>query len=205
VSDNELRRRYEGGLSRRVEAGPAVSIDELESLVAGRLEEGEALRVLDLVMSDRALRAEYEMLRAVSAAGKPRVPQRGRSWVMGIGLAASLLLAAGLWQVLDRLPRPGPVVRGGDSAVELLEPTEGSDVRAPVVLRWRHVEGARVYRVEILNAQGEVALTRSVPDTLLTVPRGELPAAGSYRWWVEARLPPGDVQSTLRGFTLQAP
>lgn len=204
MTDDELRRQYQGGLTRRAAMTPEMSVEQVEALAAGRLPEAEALRLLDQIMADEGLRAEYELLRAIHAAGRSSTAHR-RRWQLGVGIAATFLLAT--VGVLAYVGTRGDraETRGADSAVELLAPEEQTPAVIPFTLAWRPVAGAVGYRVELLAEDGTVTLTRTVGDTVLVLTAGEAPASGTYQWWVEARVPSGHVRSTLRRLTLQGP
>lgn len=220
MSDDELRRLYQGALKRR-SGGAGPSLEELEALAAGRLSEQESLRLLDLVMANDQLRAEFELLRSVHVASEgkgPAVPgtrpggmpgraapaPARRSRYLALGLAASLLLAVGLWYGLGA-GDAAEQTRGADSTVELHAPGAGSVARPPVVLAWAPVEGASSYRVELVNADGVVVLTRQTPDTAIALLPEHGLAPGAYHWWVEAQVPAGHLRSALREVRLQAP
>lgn len=216
MSDDDLRRLYQGALGRRSgRDGP--SLEQLEALAAGRLGEEEALRLLDQVMARDDLRAEFAMLRSVDLAGHPEglagpeaatgraAFRRGsRSRYVGLGLAASLLLAVGLWYGLDARDT-ALQMRGVDSTVELRSPEAGSAARVPVLLAWAPVEGATSYRVELVNDAGATVLTRDTPDTAMTLLPEDGLTPGAYHWWIEARVPAGHVRSSVREVRLQAP
>lgn len=220
MSDDELQRLYQGALKRRSGgAGPA--LEQLEALAAGRMSEEESLRLLDQVMANDQLKAEFELLRAVHMAGAgegPAVPGTRpggipgraapapvrRPWYLGLGLAASLLLAVGLWYGLGA-GDAAEQTRGADSTVELHAPGAGSAARVPVLLAWAPVEGATSYRVELVNDSGATVLTRHTPDTAITLVPEDGLAPGAYHWWIEAQVPAGHVRSTVREVKLQGP
>lgn len=221
MSDDELRRLYQGALGRR-SGGPGPSLEQLEALAAGRLGEEESLRLLDVVMARDDLRAEYAMLRSVHLASQPHGPaMQGRrpgeiagraapvaarrSWYLGVGLAAALLLAVGLWYGRGGAGDTVEQMRGADSTLLLHTPEAGSAVPVPVLLAWAPVEGATSYRVELVNDAGAAVLTRQTPDTTITLRAEDGLAPAAYRWWVEAQVPSGHVRSVLREVRLQAP
>jgi hypothetical protein len=220
MSDEELRRLYQGALARR-SGGSGPSLEQLEALAAGRLGEQESLQLLDQVMAREDLRAEYDMLRAVHLAGQGEdlavparpgaIPSRAapgasrRPWYLGLGLAASFLLAVGLWYGLGGKGDTPEQMRGAEAPVELHSPAAGSAARVPVVLAWAPVDGATSYRVELVNDAGAVVLTRETTDTATTLVPEDGLAPGAYRWWVEAQVPTGHVRSVLREVRLQAP
>lgn len=221
MTDDQLRRHYQAALRRR-SGGDGPSLEQLEALAAGRLGEEESLRLLDLVMARDDLRAEYAMLRSVHLASQgedptmpgvrpgaipgrtaPKAPRR--SWYLGLGLAASLLLAVGLWLGRHRAGETGEQMRGTDSTMALHSPEAGSTMRLPVVLTWAPVEGASSYRVELFGDAGATVLTRQTPDTTITLLADDGLVPGAYHWWVLAQVPAGQVRSALREVKLQAP
>lgn len=222
MSDDELRRLYRGALGRR-SSGAAPTLEQLEALAAGRLGEEESLKLLDVVMARDDLRAEYAMLRSVHLAGRPddaaapvarpgTIPGRvahaaplRRSWYLGLGLAASLLLALGLWYGRNGAGDAAELMRGADSTLELHSPEAGGAAQVPVVLAWGPVKGATSYRVELVNDAGATVLTREAADTTTTLMARDGLPGGTYHWLVEARVPAGLVRSALREVTLQAP
>lgn len=220
--DDELRRFYQAAVGRRSQgAGP--SLEQLEALAAGRLGEEESLRLLDQVMARDDLRAEYAMLRSVHLAGQSddlvgpgvrpgAIPGRiasptrpRRAWYLGVGVAASLLLAVGLWLGRGGASDPVDQVRGAASTIELHAPAAGGTARMPVVLAWGPVGGATSYRVELVNDAGATVLVRDTPDTTTTLMVQDGLPGGAYHWLVEARVPAGNVRSALREVRLQAP
>ncbi len=204
MTDDALRRHYQGGLARRTNPTPSVTLEQLEALAGGRLREAEALNLLDQVMADEGLRAEYEVLRAVHVAGRAAAARRRRLQV-GLGVAAGLLLAVTGVLSLRGVGPTGVGLRGTDSAVELQEPEEDAPTTLPVTLIWHPVEGATAYRIELVTDEGVVALMRSTSDTVLVLDEGDALASGTYRWWVEARIPSGHARSPLRRLTLRGP
>jgi hypothetical protein len=122
-----------------------------------------------------------------------------RRWRTPLAAAAALTLAAGLfWQNrgtggLEPLPPPqdgGPT----RSAVELLNPVGDQRVTAAtpparLVFRWRPVDGAATYRVELSDVTGRVLWNSEVVSPEANVPaalRESLTTRVRYLWTVTA-------------------
>lgn len=134
--------------------------------------------------------------------------RRRRAWrwsVAGAAVAASVLMAVALYRAPEPPPASGGVapdtagstvddVRAGAGreAPVLLAPEAGQQVGdgAPVTFRWAAVKGAIQYRVQVLNADGEVAWSAVTGATSVEF-RQRLDDAGPYYTWVSAELPDG--------------
>ena len=203
MNDDELRRRYQAGLARRVGGDPRLTLEQLEALVEHRLPEDEAVAALDRVMAEEGLRREYELLRSIRAAREAGAS----NWIKPtvLALAAGLAAIVAITSLRGIRDDASTTMRGAESAVQLRSPAGGSTARVPVLLAWAPVEGATSYRVELVNDAGATVLTRQTPDTAITLlPEDGLPPA-AYRWWVKAEVPAGQVRSEFREVRLQAP
>ncbi|MGE0442012.1 MAG: hypothetical protein AB7S39_16105 [Gemmatimonadales bacterium] len=202
MNDEELRRGYRDALRGRPgdEVARGVSLEQIEALAAGRLPEPEAMALLDRVMADDRLRAEFELLRSVHEAA---VQAPSRRWVAPVVLAATVVVAVG-GAILTR-PRGGdpPRVRsGGVVAVALLAPAEDASLPRPVVLTWRPVADAVRYGVEVLDEAGTVVFTGTTRDTLVALPDSVLAGGARYRWLVSATTPLVVVRAAPRSFSV---
>jgi hypothetical protein len=203
TDETRLRAWYTEALARRAggEAGEP-DPEALDALAAGRLDDAQALPLLDRVMSDPGLLREYEMLRAIHAAGHRRSFAAPR-W---LALAAALTII-GSATVVWRATRSGDspaAVRGG-AAVVLVAPPPDAAVVEPVRLAWRAVPAAVRYVVEVTDAEGRAVMREETPDTVLAIPPGLLAAGSAYQWWVEARTPAGPVRSNPRRLAIAPP
>ena len=107
-------------------------------------------------------------------------------------LLLMLLVAVGLGRFALKSSSDDELVRGATAggAVTLLSPP--AEVRAgmPLFFAWRPVADARRYRLEVLNAAGEVALEAETTDTLIASEMARQLAPGDYHWWVTALVSP---------------
>jgi hypothetical protein len=206
TDDERLRRRYQAALARQP-AGldPRPEPEELAELATGRLPEDRALALLDRVMADPTLRAEYEVLRATHAAAgtRPARPPAPR-WML---LAAGLTLAAAgtlTWRVLSR--EPIAVVRG-TSPITLAVPADGDRLAGPIRLAWRTHPNALRYQLTVVAEDGGAVVAALVTaDTATTLAADAVVAGASYRWWVEATTAIGETgRSAARRFTVAPP
>jgi hypothetical protein len=163
--------------------------DALLAALRGEGAEGQRLRVLDRALQCDACRREMALLHAVSE--PPRRAVVARPWVRttSLAIAASALLAVGLYGVRRRDGRD-EVTRAGPAELTLVAPAPGSVRGDSVAFVWRPVAGAFEYTLEVDAADGAVLLTRSGADTAVVAP---LPGAalGELRWSVRARLDDG--------------
>jgi hypothetical protein len=217
MSDARLRQLYALGSANRAGAAATVehaSPEDILALVQRSLPEAQRLETLDHVMACAECRREFDLLRAVEAAGGERTTQvrpLPSAWrrTVPYALAASLALVVGTeaWRRSDSA-RLGEeqVMRGDGSGVTVVSP--GGEVAAgePLTFAWRPVAGARRYDLEVLNADGNVVFSAETRDTVVTGARPEtiLPGA-EYRWWVRAVLDDGaQPRSEPRSFRVVA-
>lgn len=199
--DERLRRIYRGALDRQPPlAGPAPTPEELEALAGGRLTGDPATQLLDRVMADPRLQAEFELLRATHVAGRqlsrPLVP-RWLAVAAVVTLTASGLLTWRAWRT------DGPTVVRGGTTVALAAPVAAASVAPPVRLVWRSVPNALRYRLEVIDDAGAAIVSTILPDTSLVLAPGQVTAGASYRWWIEVSLSAGgSARSEVRRFTV---
>jgi anti-sigma factor RsiW len=199
MNDEALRTAYQAAVSGRSGSRPTCPTpDAINALVAGEGSEADRLSVLRHVMECDACRREFELLRAVHAAGPQSRPVRR---FHSFALAASVLVLVGLGTVVwTRVNTPANDTRRGKAAqVELVRPAAGAIVTPPLALVWHSVTGAQDYTAELLTPNGRLTRAWTTPDTSLTVPTAgdSGVAAGSYAWWVRAHLPDGSEQHSL--------
>ena len=207
MSVARLQELYAQALARRT--GPAegcVPPEELLALVRKQGDEARRLQTLDHVMGCADCHREFELLRALEAAGaNRREPVTVRSIsrrVMPFALAASLLLAVGVGLVMRN--RESDVTRGGRSALVLLTPPSEVAPAQPVTFSWRASPGTQRYRLELLDRNGGVVFSQLTPDTSLTLPAELLPPGSSYRWWVRDATPGSAIASSLRALRVRS-
>jgi len=134
-------------------------------------------------------------------------------WSM-ISAAAGLALVAVIqfWP-LRTAPAPATLpaeVRsepGQSVEVQLLSPKEGSIVgREQIGFRWREVDGAIYYEIQLLTAEGDVLWEGRTEETDAELPRTVARAPGQEVYvWVRAHLLDGrTLKSRPLGFTLDS-
>lgn len=198
MSAEEIRRHYQAALARRADPQSGVSVEQLEALAAHRLPEAEALALLDRVMADDGLRREYELLRSLHTAGAAVPPKR---WLRpALALAAGLAAVVTIGNLVRAGREPAGTARGSGGTALLAQPASGAVATLPATLAWHPASGARSYRLQVLDPDGGVLMTRETTDTAITVQAGEV-HAGPAHWWVEVRLTAGTGRSELRAVT----
>ena len=209
VTEARLRELYTARLSTRRPSGRAEcpSPEALQALARREGSEELRLQTLDHVMSCADCRAELDLLRSIEGAGR-QLGAGGRAvrrvWMIPAALAATLLLAVGIGRLALKSSSEDELVRAGAErgAVTLLSPPAEVRAGVPLIFSWRPVEGARRYRLEVLNASGEVALEAETTDTLLASDMARQLAPGDYKWWVSALVSPASLRSELRALRL---
>lgn len=215
MTDERLRELYERTLaSRGADATRAgcPTPEALHALVRREGTEAERLATLDHVMSCAACARDFELLRAVEAAGVATAGAAAVAAPAGVGrthqaipwrqiapfaLAASLLLAVGVVGVRGRrgggadVAVPGDVMRGGsgEGALTLIAPAAAAavDPTAPLTFVWRADPDARRYVLEVLDAGGRAVVSADARDTTLTLRDATALRPGvGYRWLVRS-------------------
>lgn len=197
-NDERIRRSYQAALSRRSAGTVPPPLEQLEALAAGRLDADTALPLLDLVMSDPQLRAEFELLRATHAAGRTRLSRPIPAWA---GLAATVFLVASVGLVWQATRREPAVVRSPGTL--LAAPANAATVAAPVTLHWHRARRALRYEVRVMTGTGDPVLTITTTDTAIVVAAGLLQPGATYRWWIDiVSETGGSTRSEVRQFSL---
>ena len=207
VNDEQLREIYGGIMARgrgRVPACPAP--EAILELVRREGSEEARLATLDHVMSCADCRSEFDLVRSIKLAGATTgaTARPGRRWMAPLALAASELLAV----VVGRYALPGTrepdLVRSGpDERVTLLAPPPQAATGSPLLFAWHPIGDAERYRLEVMNAAGEVVLEAETADTAILLQSAADLQPGDYQWWVGASGP-GAVRSDLRPLRLTA-
>jgi hypothetical protein len=207
MNDERLRALYAGAMARLPlpEDAAPVPLEAMVDLVERRGSEAERSRTLRSILRDPRAREEFELLRAVVRSAEP--PRQ--SWRAAIAwrVAAGVALLAGTAWLFSLLHTPEEPLRGGASAVVMLQPANGAELTAPPLFAWRQVPGAVDYRIEVVDSAGAVVFEEQVTDTTSTGPAsGGLVPGNHYRWSVtvltkEAR----SLRSATHSFMLRAP
>jgi hypothetical protein len=208
VNDQQLRAIYGDIMTSRSRSRPSACPEPEAILALGRREGPEETRlaVLDHVMSCADCRSEFDLIRSIELAGADAgaVARPGRRWMAPLALAASVLLAV----VIGRYALPGTperdVVRSGEKdRLTLLAPPTEAATGSPILFVWHPIEGAGRYRLEVMNAGGEVVLEAETADTAMLLQSAADLKPGEYQWWVGATAP-ADARSALRPLRLKS-
>jgi len=188
MKDEELRRAYQVRSPRPAVSPPTP--EELARLASGQGSDEERAELLDRALADPASARDFELLRAIAAADRSEARPVARRWRVPVTLAASLLLAAGVYALLrpkgpDDTVR-SPMANGSPAQVAPLE--AASHPQGIITFTWRPIPRATAYRLELLTDAGALASSVQTSDTLAAM---EVLAGGSYRWVVVGLLPDG--------------
>jgi hypothetical protein len=204
VIASELQRNYQRAVELRASADRVrcAAPDAIEALVLGNASEQERLSTLDHVMACPQCQKEFELLRAIKAAGARRTNVSVRWYA----LAAVALMAVAL--TLISVNRNGPTIRGSDAPAVVpiaLSPTGVVDVSTARRVVWRAFPNAAQYRVEVLEPSGRLRAAGSVVDTTWMLPDSVAIQSGEQlQWTVEAILPDARrVQSPVVNFRVR--
>ncbi len=220
MRDDELATAWAALKARRRVTGFATtpSSEELAKALDGTLSSQERERVLDETFT-HGRGEELRLLHAMRDAAASSVPAsrgaarggaersaRRRWWSMAA--AAVLVVAVGIptWRSRPAAAVHAAIDRGGTvDAVVLVSPASGTLWPAAGIdslrVTWRAVATAAAYRVELLDARGDVvAAVTTTADTTAGIALPEkFPAIVPSGWWVEATLTDGRrVRSELR-------
>ena len=181
---------------RRARPTPAdVPVETVQSLAGGSYIGADREALLDAVLADAGLRAEFLFFRDVARATPAAPRRRWLDRIRPLAIAASAILAVtvGARLLTSRTPE---VVRGDGAELRVHGP--GALASAGVVtFTWGAVPGAIAYDLEVSRDDGTPVASSTWTDTVATA---TLPATvGAVRWWVTARRDDGtSVRSAVR-------
>jgi hypothetical protein len=117
-------------------------------------------------------------------------PRSGVSRVARVALPAFAAAAFGWWAFSGG----GPSLPSSSSALDPVSPS-GSLQHFPREFRWKPLESAELYEVEIRSASGEPSLVRSSPTSRLRLSDSLVPAdsVGAWTWRVRAAGQEGEA------------
>lgn len=188
VTEARLAELYARMLNRRrsTSAEPAVPVETIQALAGGTYSGPDRISLLDKVLGDPGMAAEFQVFRDLAAAA-PVPMRRARPGLLALAAGIGVIGLAGLLWTLRPGEREPEQLRSGNGGPELIAPTAGASLGAGDRLLWRSVPDATQYRVEIADNTGAVILTETLRDTAATVPDSVHPAPGArYLWWVTA-------------------
>jgi len=172
---------------RRVSsAEPELPVETIQALASGTYTGPDRISLLDRVLADPHLAAEFHVFRDLAKAGAV-APRSLRPRVLALAAGIGVVGVAGLlWMLTQRGTTPEPL-RGNGRAPVLVAPAPGASLAAGERLLWHAVSDAQEYRVEIADSEGAVIFAETLRDTLATVPDStRLQPGARYLWWVTA-------------------
>jgi hypothetical protein len=201
--ENELRAAWQPAADGPLPAHrpDCPSPEALLAAIRGEGAPAERMAVLDRALTCDACRREMALLRSVSEP-KPAVARTGWQRMGPLALAASLLLAVGVYAV-NRWRGDDTVRDGSAGEPALISPAAGDAGSGSVRFVWHPVPGALRYTMEVFAQDGTVLYSATTPDTVLAAPLDSL-ARGEHRWWIGARMDDGtDRHSEMRAIRLR--
>ncbi len=211
------------GPAWQTSAGEHPSAEAWEHLACGELAAAERRRLLDHVAGCTECTRIYRALGILERGARafdPGVPRRGLAlparpgpvaWRWGAAAALAAAAAAVVLWIGVRPPAPavppaaGVVRSGPAAAVPVLRSPLGT-VAGPVAFAWEAVPGAVRYRLELLDADGEVLGAVVTGGTGAAWPAAVPARPGRYYWRVVADLERGGTAaSPLADFELTGP
>lgn len=189
MNDEQLRDAYARALPDGGNRPPLddVTAERLRRLVDREGSDEERLHTVESLLATAEGQRELAIVWGAARAARPRTRQV-RWW----GVAATLLMAAGVagtaWMVRD----DGDRTRDADSPITLLAPMGRSEAARARRFAWRPLPGADHYRLVVVDTTGLDVFARATRDTALTLPDSvRLEAGRAYLWWVQAVMPDG--------------
>ncbi|MGQ0646805.1 MAG: hypothetical protein ACT4P7_04500 [Gemmatimonadaceae bacterium] len=197
--DTSLRALYAQLQAARRHRAPAPSIpvETVQALADGNYHGPDREALLDQVLSDAGMHAEFGFFLDLARDAPARAGFRFPALVRPFALAASVVIVIALGsRLLTRDPLDDPL-RGTDTGVALVVP--GDAVRAgAVTFTWRALPGAVSYDLDVAREDGATVANHTTADTTA---RLTLEASGDapFRWWVTARRDDGtSLRSSVR-------
>lgn len=207
MNEESLKKVYGDVMAAR--GASRAGCPEPEALLALVRREGSEearLATLDHAMSCAACRADLDLLRSIEGAGTAMGAgsrSGARRWFVPAAIAASVLLAVGVGRLALAPSGEDELTRSTGDPIVLVSPPVETAAGAPLAFTWRALPGAGTYRLEVLTADGEVALAVETADTSIAPPAAVTLPPGSYRWWVRGSSPEAP-RSALRPLRLTA-
>jgi hypothetical protein len=207
VNDLHLRAIYGDVMTSRGRSRHSACPEPEAILALVRREGPEETRLttLDHVMSCADCRSEFDLVRSIELAGAETgaAARPGRRWIAPLALAASVLLAVVVGRYALPAAPEADVVRSGEKdRLTLLAPPPEAITGSPILFAWQPIAGAARYRLEVMNAAGEVVLEAETGDTAIVLQSVADLEPGEYQWWVGATAP-ADARSALRPLRLR--
>ncbi|HET6628390.1 MAG TPA: zf-HC2 domain-containing protein [Woeseiaceae bacterium] len=140
--------------------------------LAGRLSGAEASAFEEHTFNCDRCFEELQLASEVRAAdtGEPAAarPRPGTTWLL-LAVAATVLLAAGLWLAQPLFETPDPVYRdAGNGAGMLTVDVTHDDGR--VILNWTPVQGVDQYEIRVFSDAGDPVFEQQSRETSLDLP-----------------------------------
>src|SRR5690348_5985557 len=168
TDDTELRDAYRELVAAREprDRSACPAPEGLLAIVERTGDDASRLAALDHVMSCAACRRDFDLLRTAALSAEQATADdapvlqlvRGGSSsirrfpLRSFAVAAGLIVAVGVGLLTWNPGAPKPLLRGDANTVVLLAPEQRPDGSA--LLRWRAVQGAAAYRVEVFAPNG---------------------------------------------------
>jgi hypothetical protein len=185
---------------RREPQPPTVPVETIHALAAGTHHGSDREALLDAVLADPGMRAEFRFFQEVVREGPRARGFRVWRWAKPLALAASVTIVVALGA---RLMAPGEEpLRGGDSPIAIVAP--GTAVaEGQVRFTWRRVDGAETYELDVARDDGSSIVRSTTTDT--TILTNLTASADTLRWWLTVRRDDGRVErSPVRPLLVQA-
>jgi len=166
MTETALREIYDRLLRERGSGAPDISVETVQALAAGSYAGADRIELLDRVLSNPVTARELRFFGEL-ATEAPKAPSRR---VMPLALAATLLLSAGAVTVWTLTRPPVDQVRGEPDGFVLVEPGQEATIGRGSRFVWRSVPGAASYRLELVDADGNLAFSAATADTAAVSP-----------------------------------
>ena len=187
---------------RSVRSDAPVPVETIQALATGAYASADREALLDQVLGDAAMSAEFRFFRDVAREAPRAAGFRWPRLAGPLALAAGAVLAVALGtRLVTGAPEP---YRGDASDVQTVAPATVADAGS-VVFTWHRVPGAEGYDLEVTSDDGLAVVTAATADTTYTA---TLSASGgpALRWWVTARHDDGrSSRSAVQMLTLRSP